>query len=73
MPTKPKPSAVDFVDIDGCTYLGSRATTSKYITRVKLPDGSVVHAWCDNKPSIPIGTECSVEHNTKSDVFNIYS
>ena len=68
-----KSSSASFIDIDSCIYLGSRATTNKFIARVKLPDGTTVHAWSDTKPSMPIGTECSVEHTEGTETYNLYS
>ena len=61
-----------FSDIDDCIYLGSKATPTKYIARVKLPDESVVHAWCDERPTIAIGSSCSVEHLNGSETYNMY-
>jgi hypothetical protein len=64
--------ASPFVDIDDCTYLGCKATPNKFIARVQLPDGQRVHAWSDSRPTIAVGNNCSIEHNTTSDVYNIY-
>lgn len=61
-----------FSDIDDCTYLGCKATPNKFIARVKLPDDSVVHAWTDTRPAMPVGTHCSVEHKDNSEIYNLY-
>jgi hypothetical protein len=71
MPTKKSKSI--FVDIDDCKYKGCRATPTKYIARVELPDGNIVNAWSDDKPSFKMNDVCAVNHAENSDVYNLWS